>query len=193
MGRVTGVGVTVMVANGRVVTTTVAVPETCPLVAWTVFAKVPGPVPAVNNPVLVMAPPPATTAHVGASSTTLPPASLPTAVNRWVPVMDKATGVGVTVMVANGPVVTTTVAVPETCPLVAWTVFAKVPGPAAAVNSPVLVMAPPPATTAHVGASSTTLPPASLPTAVNRWVSVMASETLGVTVMLASVRGPAGE
>src|ERR1051326_885789 len=193
MDKATGVGVTVMVANGPVVTTTVAVPETCPLVAWTVFAKVPGPVPAVNNPVLVMAPPPATTAHVGASSTTLPPASLPTAVNRWVPVMDKATGVGVTVMVANGPVVTTTVAVPETCPLVAWTVFAKVPGPVPAVNNPVLLMTPPPATTDQTGEIATAAPSASLPTAMNRWVSVMASETLGVTVMLASVRGPAGE
>src|ERR1043166_8500371 len=169
MGRVTGVGVRVMVANGPVVTTTVAVPETCPLVAWTVFAKVPGTVAAVNSPVLVMAPPPATTAHVGASSTTLPPASLPTAVNCWVPVMDKATGVGVTVMVANGP------------------------GPVPAVNNPLLLMTPPPATTDQAGEIATAAPAASLPTAMNRWVSVMASETLGVTVMLASVRGPAGE
>src|SRR4029077_1793317 len=103
--------------------------------------------------------------------------------------MDTVTGVGVTVMVANGPVVTVTVAVPERRPLVAWTVFAKVPGTVAAVNSPVLLMTPPPATTDHTGEIATTAPSASLPTAMHRWVSVMASETLGVTVMLARVRG----
>src|ERR1043166_5315719 len=161
MDKVTGVGLTVMAASGPVVTATVAVPERRPLVAWTVFAKVPGPVAAVNSPVLVMAPPPATTGPAGAMATTLPPASAPTALDGWVRVMGRVAGVGVRVMVANGPVVTVTVAVPERRPLVAWTVFAKVPGPVAAVNSPVLVMAPPPATTVHVGAMATTLPPAS--------------------------------
>src|ERR1041385_5213652 len=195
-GTLCDAGLTTTDATGARITVSVAVPLRPSLVAVTVAEPTATPV-TTPLPLTVATAPtvpgPATTAHVGAMATTLPPASGPTAVNCCVPVMGRVTGVGVTVMVANGPVVTTTVAVPETCPLVAWTVFAKVPGPVPAVNNPVLLMTPPPATTDQTGEIATAAPSASLPTAMNRWVSVMASETLGVTVMLASVRGPAGE
>jgi hypothetical protein len=63
---------------------TVAVPEMLPLVALTVLVNVPSVAPAVKRPVVLpMAPPLATTDQVatGEIATTLPPASLPTAVN----------------------------------------------------------------------------------------------------------------
>src|ERR1700680_4928850 len=135
-----------------------------------------------------MAPPPAMTAQVGAPAMTLPPASLPTATNCCVPLMGNVSGFGVTAMVATGPTVTVTVAVPAMLPLVAWTVLGNVPGAVPAVKSPPLVMAPPPATTAQVGATAMTLPPASLPTATNCCVPVMGNVSgLGVTVIVARV------
>jgi hypothetical protein len=106
------------------VTVTVAVPETVPLEACTVFGNVPVAVPAVNKPVvLLMVPPPATTDHVGVMATGLPEASFPAAVNcRVVPLVTKA-GFGVTTIEANGPAMTVTVAVPVTPPLLAVTVL----------------------------------------------------------------------
>ena len=73
-------GVTVIVASGPAATMTVARPEKLPLVAWTVLVNVPGVVPAVKRPELLIVPPePAL--HTGVMTTTLPLASLPTAVN----------------------------------------------------------------------------------------------------------------
>ena len=164
-----------------------AAPDTAPLVAVTVFVKVPATAPAVNSPAPSTAPPPATTDQVGAMATTLPLASFPTAVNNCVPPTESDAGLGVTVMVASGPVVTVTVAVPDTAPLVAWTVLMKVPGTAPAVNSPPLVIAPPPATTDQVGARATMFPLASFPTAVNCCVPLIGRLAgFGVTVMLAN-------
>ena len=65
---------------------TVAKPAIVPIVARTVFVKVPAVVPAVNRPVAALiVPPPATTDQSGVIATTLPLASLPTAVNCCVP------------------------------------------------------------------------------------------------------------
>src|SRR5437764_41053 len=122
-----------------------------------------------------MVPPLATTDHVGRKTTMLPSASLPTALNCCVALMPIVTGLGVTAIVASAPAVTATVAVPATAP---------------AVNRPVLLIAPPLATTDHVGANATMLPEASLPTAVNCCVVLMPIVTgLGVTAIVAS--GPA--
>ena len=187
IASVTGFGETVIVATAPVVTVTVALPVMLPLVACTVLVKVPGAVPAVNMPAPEMAPPPATTDHIGESATMLPPASRPTAVNCCVPVMTSETGFGETVIVASGPVVTVTVAEPETAPLVARTVLENVPGAVPAVNRPAPVIVPPLATTDQVGETETTLPPASRPTTVNCCVPLMASDTgFGVTVIVAS-------
>jgi hypothetical protein len=84
-------------------------------VAITVLAKVPGRVPAVKRPALPMLPP-AAADHTGEMATVFPPASLPTAVYCCVPPMDRVVGVGVTVMLANGPAITVTEAVPERLP-----------------------------------------------------------------------------
>src|SRR5690242_19727246 len=174
-------------SGGTDVTTTVARPLMAPLVAETVFVKVPATPPAVNMPVRLMAPPPAATDHVGEMAMTLLPASLPTAVNCCVPLAASVSGFGVTVMLASAPALTTTVAVPEMVPLAAFTVFGKEPSVVPAVNNPLALMAPPLATTDHVGVIVTTLFPASLPTAVNCCVALMDSVSgFGVTVMLAS-------
>src|SRR5450759_2713300 len=89
--------------------------------------------------------------------------------------------------------VTTTVAVPKTVPLVALTVLGNVPAAPPAVKRPVLAtMLPPPFTTDQTrgGGIGTTLPPASLPTAANCCVVLMASVSgFGVTVIVKS--GPA--
>jgi len=53
-----------------------------PLVARTVLGKLPAVPPAVKRPEpALIAPPPFVTVHTGVIGTTLPPASLPTAVN----------------------------------------------------------------------------------------------------------------
>jgi len=147
-----------------------------------------------------MVPPalPGLTDQVGAGriGMTLPLASRPTAVNCWLASVPTATGLGVTVMVAKTPELTVTVAKPETLPLAqsavlhALTVLAKVPATMPAVNRPELLMAPPLATTDHVGVIETVLPLASLPTAVNCWVPLMA-RTLGLGVTVIDARAPA--
>ena len=135
---------------------------------WLEEVKVPGNVPAANRPELpLMAPPPATTDQVGVIATTLPLASLPTAVNCWAAPMPRLAGSGVIVMLASAPALTVTVANPETPPLVALTVLVYVPGTVPAVNRPTALIVPPLATTDQVGVVGTTLPKASLPVAVN--------------------------
>src|SRR5579859_2063983 len=177
--------------SGAAVTIAVAKPEMPPLDALTVLVKVPGVLPAVNNPdAPLIAPPPATTDHVGAGvmGTTAPVASLPTAVYWMVALVIAPPGFGVTVMVASTPgAVTITVANPEMDPLVALTVLVNVPAVRPAVNKPEeLLMAPPPATIDHVGVMATTLPLASLPTATNDWVAPICSVGFGVTVIVFS-------
>lgn len=167
-------------------TITVARPEIPPLVARTVLLNVPGVAPAVNNPELLIVPP-ATTDHTGVTGTTLPPASLATAVNCCVCPTRTVLGFGVTVMVATDPDVTLTVALPRTPRPLAWTVLANVPSTVPAVKRPVAFTAPPPATTDQVGANTTAFPSASLPTAVNCWVALIPMVAgLGVTTMDAS-------
>ncbi|MGD0993734.1 MAG: hypothetical protein ABR998_14835 [Gemmatimonadales bacterium] len=132
-------GVTVMVARTPGVTVTVAKPETLPaaqsavLHALTVLTNGPDTVPAVNKPVPLMAPPLATTDHVGVIATTFPLPSLPTAVNCWVPLMARTCGLGVTVMLARAEVDTVTVAVPLRLPTLAVTVLVYVPAAVPAV------------------------------------------------------------
>src|SRR5438309_1480327 len=134
-----------------------------------------------------MAPPPASTDQVGAMATTLPFASLPAAENCCVAVTGSVTGFGVTTTDASAPGSTVTVAVPLSPRLLAWTELAKVPAVVPAVNRPEPLMAPPLATTDHVGVNCTTFPDASLPTAVYCCVPPMASVCgVGVTVMVAS-------
>src|SRR5688572_4175642 len=153
------------------VTITVAVPATPLLVARTVLSNVPAVPPAVKTPEFALIVPPLfTTDQTGVMPIGLPLASLPTAVNCWFVLISTDAGFGVTMMVttvgAGG--VTMTVAVPEMAPLVARTVFVNVPAVVPAVNAPLpAIIAPPPATTDHVGVIATTLPIASLPTAVN--------------------------
>src|SRR5579862_1631704 len=170
------------------VTVTVAVPEMAPLVALTVLANVPPALPAVKRPVLMlMVPPPFTTVHAGAIGTMLPLASRPTAANVWVALASTVTGFGVTVMVASAGAVavSVTVAVPETLPLVALTVLANVPAVVPAVKRPLVeLMVPPPFTAVQTGEIGTTLPFASLPTAVNCCVPLVCMATgFGDTVM----------
>src|ERR1035437_5913752 len=117
---------------------TVAVPKIAPLVALTVLVNVPDVVPAVNKPVELIVPPLAATDQVGAIATTLPLASLPTAVNCCVPPVARLLGFGLTVIVASAPTATFTVAKPEMPPLVACTVFGYVPATVPAVKTPVL-------------------------------------------------------
>src|ERR1700681_2400042 len=137
IARVSGLGVTVMLASGpgaTAITVTVAWPAMLPLRPSTVLVNVPGTVPAVRRPPLVMAPPPATMDQTGAPATMLPPASLPTATNCCVPLMGSVSGLGLTVMVARGPTITVTVAVPDIPPLTASTVAVNTPGTVPAVN-----------------------------------------------------------
>src|ERR1700720_251129 len=139
------------------VTIAVAVPKIVPLVALTVLVNVPTAPPAVKgavSPVVPagMVPPPAVTDHVGANGEmTLPLASLPTAVYVIVVLMGSVPGFGVTVIVASAPGVTMTVAGPEPPFPVPDTVLVNVPAVVPAVNSPVLVIVPPPAVTAQMG------------------------------------------
>ena len=191
-----GFGETVIVANGPAtgVTVTVAEPEIAPLVATTVLAYVPVTAPAVKTPVLALiVPPPFTTDQTTVIATTLPLASRPTAVNCCVAPGATDTGLGVTVMVASAAAggVTVTVAVPEIAPTAALTVLVNVPPTVPAVKRPVpLSMLPPPTTTDQTGVIATTLPLASLPTAVNCCVAPALSVTgFGVTTIVAS--GPA--
>src|SRR6476619_7058935 len=126
-----------MIGAAGEVTVTVAEPKIVPLVARTVLLNVPVTPPAVNKPLpALMTPPPFTTDHTGVIATTLPPASLPTAVNCCGVLIASVTGFGVTVIVASGPGVTMAVAVPKMLPLVARTVFVKVPAVVPAVNNP---------------------------------------------------------
>jgi hypothetical protein len=181
-----------MIGAAGDVTVTVAEPKRLPLVARTVLLNVPIVPPAVNKPVLAsIVPPPFTTDHTGVIATTLPPASLPTAVNCCCVLIPSVTGFGVTVIVASGPGVTIAVAVPKMDPLVALTVFGNVPAVVPAVNNPVAaLMVPPPAVTDHTGVIATTFPFASRPTAVYCWVPLIGIVPgFGVTVIVAS--GPA--
>src|SRR6476469_7163512 len=174
--RLAGFGVTVSVASTGV-TLTVASPAIVPLAARTVLVNVPAIVPAVKRPdAASMLPPPFTTDQAGVMATTLPPASLPTAVNCCAALVATDAGFGVTLIEASGPAVTVTVAVPAMVPT---------------LKSPdVGLIAPPPATIDQEGVIATTLPAASLPTAVNCWVALIAiGPGCGVRGMLAS--GPA--
>ena len=189
---VTGFGLTTMLANGPAETMTVAVPLTLPLVALTVLENVPAMLPAVNTPVLgSIVPPPLTTDHTAVMGTALPFASVPMAVNCCDAPVANVTGLGVTRMLASGPVTIVTVALPLIAPLVARTVLAYVAVAPAAVNKPELAsIEPPPLVTDQTGVMATTLPLASVPTAVNCCVKPGDSVTgLGVTLMVAS--GPA--
>src|SRR5450756_1035753 len=181
------------IPGATAVTTTVAVPETVPLVALTVLGNVPVAPPAVKRPVLAtMLPPPFTTDQTrgGGIGTTLPPASLPTAANCCVVLMASVSGFGVTVIVKSGPAITVTVAVPKIAPWVALTVLANVPIVLPAVKKPVALMLPGGLTVDQTGVIATTLPFASLPTAVNCCVPPMTSVAgFGVTVIVKS--GPA--
>src|SRR6185503_4224441 len=150
------------------VTITVATPDSVPLVACTVPLNVPAVAPAVKFPLELMLPPPFTTDQTGVIGVTLPPTSLPTAVNCCVPLIRTDPGVGDTVIVAGAPAVTVTVPAPETPPTVATIEFVNVPTVLPAVKSPVAaLMVPPPATTDQTGVIVTMTPLASRPTAVN--------------------------
>src|SRR5450759_533795 len=179
--------------GGVGITTTVAEPKIAPLVALTVLANVPVAPPAVKRPVTAsMLPPLFTTDQTrgGGIGTTLPPASLPTAVNCCVAPMASVSGFGVTVIVKSGPAITVTVAVPKMAPWVALTVLANVPIVLPAVKKPVALMLPGGLTVDQTGVIATTLPLASLPTAVNCCVPPMTSVAgFGVTVIVKS--GPA--
>jgi hypothetical protein len=130
--------------EGAAMTVTVAVPKIVPLVALTLLGNVPVVFPAVKRPVVAtMVPGGLTVDQVGVIATTLPFASFPTAVNCCVAPMSNV-GFGVTVIVASGPAVTMTVAVAVTLLQVTDTVI--VPAVVPAVNSPVLVIVPPPET-----------------------------------------------
>jgi hypothetical protein len=82
IGIVPGLGVTVIVASGPAVTMIVAEADTPLHVTTTVLVNVPAVVPAVNNPVCVIVPPPAATDQTGLLfGRTLPSLSVITAVN----------------------------------------------------------------------------------------------------------------
>jgi hypothetical protein len=155
------------------VTIAVAVPKIVPLVALTVLGNVPTAPPAVKgavSPVVPagMVPPPAVTDQVGTNGEImLPLPSLPTAVYVIVVLMGSVPGFGVTVIVATGPAVTMTVANDVTPLQVTDTVLVNVPAVVPAVNKPVCVIVPPPATTDHVGVTSRTFPFDAVATAVN--------------------------
>src|SRR5450759_1468777 len=157
-----------MEAAAPAVTMAVAVPKIAPLVARTVLVNVPATAPAVKRPeAALMAPPPAVTDQTGVIATTLPLASRPTAVYCRVVLMGMVPGFGVTVIVASTPGVTMTVAVTVIPLQVTDTVLVNVPATVPAVNSPVWVIVPPPATTDQVGVTARTLPFDALATAVN--------------------------
>ena len=181
-----------MVASAPATTLTVAVPKIAPDVARTLLGKPPTVFPAVKSPVeALMVPGGLVVDQTGVMATTLPAASRPTAVNCCCAPMASVTGLGVTVMVASGPGVTLTVAVPKIAPEVARTLLAKAPTVVPAVKSPVeALMVPGGLVVDQTGVMATTLPAASRPTAVNCCCAPMASVAgLGVTVMVAS--GPA--
>ena len=174
-----------MEAAGPAVTIAVAVPKIVPLVARTVLVNVPVTAPAVKRPEpALMAPPPAVTDQTGVIATTLPFASRPTAVYCRVVLMGIVPGFGVTVIVARTPGVTMIVIGTVTPLQVTDTVLVNVPATVPAVNNPVDVIVPPPATTDHVGVTLRTLPFDALATTVNCCVPFTASVTGpgGVTV-----------
>lgn len=190
----TRLGVMTMVESAPAVIVAVAVPEMAPLVARTVFRKVPAVDPAVNIPLASIAPPLATTDQTGVIATVLLFASVPTAVNCCAALIPSETGPGVTVMVASAPAETLTVATPEIVPLVALTVPVKAPATVPAVKSPVALTVPPAATTDQTGVMVTTRSSASRPTATYCCVPPIASVAgVGLTVMVATGRGSAGE
>ena len=83
----------------------------------------PGALPAVKRPVLLIEPAAeVTTDQVKVAGTVKPLASLPVAVNWRVPLIASVALVGSRVMLATGAWLTVMVAVPETAPLVARTV-----------------------------------------------------------------------
>ena len=152
---------------GTVVTVTLAVPLTLPLVAVTV--KEPAVEPAVNKPAVLMVPPPLTVqVNVGCGLTGWPNWSRPVAVNCCVPPVCTDALAGATVIVVRtGGAVTVTLAVPLTLPLAA----VPVKGPPAvepAVNKPAASIVPPPVTDhVNVGCGLIGLPNWSRPVAVN--------------------------
>lgn len=191
---VAGFGVTVIVASGGgggAVTIAVAVPKIVPEVALTVLSNVPVVLPAVKSPdPALMVPPPFVTDQTGVIATIFPPASLPTAVNCCCAPVCIDAGLGVTVMVASGPAITVTLAVPKIVPDVALTLAAKVPVVLPAVKSPLVeTIVPGGLVVVQSGVIATMLPNESRPTAVNCCVAPIASVGFGVTVMVAS--GPA--
>src|SRR4051812_29263083 len=107
-------------------------------------------------------PPPAQSIdHTGVIGTTLPCASVPTAVNCCVaPTTTVGLG-GETVIVVSAPGSTTTVArpliEPHPEPTRAITVFVNVPADVPAVKTPLVSIVPPPPITIHVGEIGTTL------------------------------------
>src|ERR1019366_4898880 len=113
-----------------------------------------------------------TTDQTGTITTTLPFASLPTAVKVCVPPGERLLGFGLTVIDATGPTATFTVAKPETPAFVACTVLRYEPDTVPAVKGPrPLLLLPAVAfTTDQTGTITTTLPFASLPTAVKACV-----------------------
>jgi hypothetical protein len=116
------------------------------------LVNVPATGPAVKRPVLaLMEPPPAVTDQTGVIATTLLFASLPTAVYCSEVLIGIVPGFGVTVIVASAPGETMTVAKTVIPLQVTATVLVKVPAVVPAVNRPVCVMVPPPATTDQVG------------------------------------------
>src|SRR3954470_11015166 len=157
-----------LASEAPLVTMTVAKPAMVPMLARTVFVKVPAAVPDVNNPVVVpIEPPPATMDQTGTIGITLPTASCPTAVYCWLTDVASVTGVGVTVMVASAPATRVTVAVAVLPPLLTWMVLVKVFGVEPAVNIPLAVIVPPLATTDQTGVIATIAPDSSTPVAVN--------------------------
>jgi hypothetical protein len=102
-------------------------------------------------------------------------------------------GFGVTTIVASGPGVTMTVAVPVTPLHVTVTVFVKVPATVPAVKTPVEeLIVPPPLATDQVSPSTlTAFPSSSVPVTVNCCVPPMARVAdAGVTVSVANLWGP---
>jgi hypothetical protein len=192
---VPGFGVTTIEASGPAVTIAVAVAESVPFVALTVLVNVPGVEPAVNGTVSPVAPtgtvpPPATTDQltVPVIGTVLPSASLPDAVYVSAVLTAMVPGFGVTTMEASGPPITVTVAV-AVMPLQV-TVMVDVPGVEPAVNSPVLVIVPPP-DTAQMPATLRTLPLLFLITAVNCCVPPTGMvAVVGEMVTVEAVCGP---
>ena len=153
---------------GTLVTVTLAVPLTLPLVAVTVKGP-PAVGPAVNKPDPLMAPPPLTVqVKDGCGLTRLPNWSRPVAVNCCVlPVCTDALDGETVIVVRTGGAVTVTLAVPLTLPLAAVTVKGP-PAVEPAVNKPAASIVPPPVTDhVNVGCGLIGLPNWSRPVAVN--------------------------